>query len=69
MTDTMLIKVAAPVIGILLSGNIWFVNRLVMEIDNTKSIVYQMRQDFAVMQAIGQTNQNKCKKGANHDRD
>lgn len=43
--------IGGSAMAILLSGNLWFVVRLIHELDEAKSIVYQLRQDVAVLSA------------------
>ena len=43
------------IIGVMLTGNVFFVKRLVDQLDSLREIVWQLRQDVVVLQAIGGT--------------
>lgn len=42
------------IIGVLFSGNIFFVKRLVDQLDSVREIVWQLRQDVVVLQTKGE---------------
>ena len=42
------------IIGVLFIGNIFFVKRLVDQLDSVREIVWQLRQDVVVLQTKGE---------------
>lgn len=55
-TKSVLVWAAPTLCGLLLAGNIFFISRLVEEFYGVREIVWQLRQQVAVMQAQMESN-------------